>query len=37
MMEFISSDVTKSKTLVVKARILKAIALVHLGYINQAF
>jgi hypothetical protein len=36
LMEFIAGDVTRSKVLTVKARLLKATALVELGYINEA-
>ena len=36
-MEYIASDVTKSKILTVKARILKAVALIEIGYINEAY
>jgi hypothetical protein len=35
-MEYIASDITRSRVLVVKARVFKAIALVNLGYINEA-
>ena len=34
LMEYISGEVTRSKVLTVKARLLKAFALVELGYIN---
>jgi hypothetical protein len=37
LMEYIASEVTKSKVLTIKARILKAIALVEIGYINEAY
>ena len=37
LMEYVAQDVTKSKVLVTKARIIKAIALVEIGYINEAF
>lgn len=36
-MEYIASDVTRSKILTVKARLMRATALVELGYINEAF
>jgi len=36
-MEYIAHSVTKSSVLVTKARISKALALVELGYINEAF
>lgn len=36
-MEYISSDITKSKQITIKARILKAIALTEIGYINEAY
>jgi len=35
-MEYISRNITRSKILTVKARLLKASALVELGYINEA-
>jgi len=35
LMEYIAADVTRSKILTVKARLLKASALVELGYINE--
>jgi hypothetical protein len=37
LMEYIALDITKSKILTVKARILKAIALTEIGYINEAY
>ena len=37
LMEYIAQNVTKSVILVTKARIIKAVALVELGYINQAY
>ena len=37
LMEYIASDIAKSKVLTVKARILKAIALTEIGYINEAY
>ena len=37
LMEYIAHSVTKSSVLVTKARISKALALVELGYINEAF
>lgn len=36
LMEFVASEVTRSKILTVKARLLKASALVELGHINEA-
>lgn len=36
-MEFIALKVTKSAVLVTKARISKALALVELGYVNEAY
>jgi len=36
LMEYVARDVTRSKILTVKARLLKASALVELGYINEA-
>jgi hypothetical protein len=35
LMEYMASDVTRSKVLTVKARLIKATALVELGYINE--
>jgi hypothetical protein len=35
-MEYLAKKVTRSKVLTVKARLLKATALVELGYINQS-
>jgi hypothetical protein len=35
-MEYIASEITRSKVLTVKARLLKASALIELGYINEA-
>jgi len=37
LMEFIALKVTKSSVLVTKARISKALALVELGYLNEAY
>lgn len=37
LMEYVAVDITKSKILTVKARILKAIAMVEIGYINEAY
>jgi len=36
-MEFIASSVARSIVLTVKARISKALALVELGYLNEAY
>lgn len=36
LMEYLARDVTRSKVLTVKARLVKATALVELGYINEA-
>jgi hypothetical protein len=36
-MEYIAQEVTKSQVLVLKARIIKAIALIEIGYINEAY
>lgn len=36
-MEYLAQDITKSKILTNKARIMKAIALVEIGYINEAY
>jgi len=35
LMEYIASDITRSKVLTVKARLLKAVALVELGLLNE--
>ncbi len=37
LMEYIASDITRSKVLTVKARLLKALALTEIGYINEAY
>jgi hypothetical protein len=37
LMEYIASDISKSKILIVKARLLKALALTEVGYINEAY
>jgi hypothetical protein len=37
LMEFIASDISRSKILTVKARILKALALTDIGYLNEAY
>lgn len=37
LMEYISSDICKSKIMVAKSRTLKAIALTEIGYINEAY
>jgi hypothetical protein len=36
-MEYIASEVTRSKVLTVKARVTKAIAMTEIGYINEAY
>ena len=36
-MEYIASDITRSKVLTIKARLLKATALVEIGNLNEAF
>lgn len=36
-MEYLAFDITKSKLLTVKARVLKALALIEIGYINEAY
>lgn len=36
-MEYIACDIVKSRVLTVKARLLKAIALTEIGYINEAY
>ena len=35
-MEYLASDVTRSQILTVKARLLRAVALAEIGYINEA-
>jgi len=37
LMEYVASDITRSKILTVKARLLKASSLLELGYVNEAF
>lgn len=37
LMEYIANDIAKSRVLTVKARLLKAIALIEIGYINEAY
>ena len=37
LMEYIACDITKSKVLTVKARLLKIIALIEIGYLNEAY
>jgi len=37
LMEYLASDIVKSKVLTLKARILKGIALVEIGYLNEAY
>ena len=37
LMEYLASDISKSKVLTIKARIMKAIALIEIGYINEAY
>ena len=37
LMEYIANDISKSRVLTVKARLLKAIALIEIGYINEAY
>lgn len=37
LMEYIAAEIAKSKVITVKARVLKAIALVEMGYINEAY
>ncbi len=37
LMEYIASDIARSKVLTVKARLMKAIALTEIGYINEAY
>mmetsp|Transcript_19539 Transcript_19539/g.14248 ORF Transcript_19539/g.14248 Transcript_19539/m.14248 type:complete len:142 (+) Transcript_19539:252-677(+) len=36
-MDYLSCEVAKSKVLTIKARILKAVALIEIGYLNEAF
>jgi hypothetical protein len=37
LLEYLSSDICRSKVLTAKARLLKAIALTEIGYINEAY
>jgi hypothetical protein len=37
LMEYIASDISKSKLLTVKSRLLKAIGLTEIGFINEAY
>ena len=37
LMEYVASDITRSKVLTVKARLLKAIALTEVGSLNEAY
>ncbi len=37
LMEYIASDISRSKILTVKSRILKAIGLTEIGYLNEAY
>jgi predicted nucleic acid-binding OB-fold protein len=37
LMEYISSDISRSKLLTVKSRLLKAIGLTEIGFINEAY
>ena len=37
LMEYIAHSITRSSVLTVKARISKALALVELGYLNEAY
>ena len=37
VMEYIASEITRSKLLTVKARVMKAIALTEIGYVNEAY
>jgi hypothetical protein len=36
-MEYLACDITKSKVLTVKARLLKIVALIEIGYLNEAY
>ena len=36
-MEYLAFDIARSKVLTVKARLLKAIALTEIGYVNEAY
>jgi hypothetical protein len=36
LMEHLASDVTRSQILTVKARLIRAVALAEIGYINEA-
>jgi hypothetical protein len=37
LMEYIASEISRSKVLTVKARLLKALALTEIGYLNEAY
>jgi hypothetical protein len=37
LMEYIAYDISRSKVLTIKARLLKAIALTEIGYLNEAY
>lgn len=37
LMEYVANEIAKSKVLTIKARLLKAIALIEIGYINEAY
>ncbi len=37
LMEYIAVEITRSKVLTIKARLLKAIALTEIGYLNEAY
>jgi hypothetical protein len=37
LMEYIASEISRSKVLTVKARLLKALMLTEIGYLNEAY
>jgi len=37
LMEYIACDIAKSKVLTVKSRLFKIIALIEIGYLNEAY
>lgn len=37
LMEYVANEIAKSKVLTIKARLLKSIALIEIGYINEAY
>ncbi len=37
LMEYVAFDIARSRVLTVKARLLKALALTEIGYLNEAY